>query len=97
MVSPIQGRAVLDINASAEKHRAVLPELLVGHCLSGCDTVVSHLGIGKGIALKVLRSAIHRLELLGNTGDQVQLSNIVERATQCVIACYGHSICKSMT
>ena len=28
MVSPIQGRSVLDINASGEKHRAVLPILL---------------------------------------------------------------------
>ena len=78
MVSPIQGRAVLDINASAEKHRAVLPDLLVGHCLSCCDTVASHFGIGKVIALKVMRSATHRMDLLGNTGDQVQLSNMVE-------------------
>ena len=37
---------VLDINKSAEKHRAVFPDLLVGHCLSGCDTVASHIGIG---------------------------------------------------
>ena len=97
MVSPIQGRAVLDINASVEKHRAVLPDLLAGHCLSGCDTVASHFGIGKGIALKVLRSATYRLDLLGNTGDQVQLSNIVEQATQFMLACYGQSSCKSMT
>ena len=86
MVSPIQGRAVVDINASAEKHRAGLPDLLAGHCLSDCDTVASHFGIGKGIAL---RSATHRLDLLGNTGDQVQHSNIVEQATQFMLACYG--------
>ena len=71
IVSLIQGRVVLDIKASAEKHKAVLPDLLAGHCLSGCDTVASHFGTGNGIALKVMRSATHILELLGNTGDQV--------------------------
>ena len=65
IVSPIQGRAVMDINASVEKHRAVLPNLMAGHCLSGCNTVASHFVIGKGIILKVLRSATHRLDLLG--------------------------------
>ena len=47
----------MDINVSAEKHIVVLSDLLAGHCLSDCDTVPSHFGIGKGIALKVLRSA----------------------------------------
>ena len=91
MVSPIQGRAVMEINASAGKHRAVLPDLLAGHCLSGCDTVASYFGIGKG-----MRSATHRMDLLGNTGDQLQRSNIVEQATQFMLACYGQSSCKSM-
>ena len=86
----------MDINASAKKHRAILSDLLASRCLSGCDTVVSYFGIGKGIALKVLRSATHRLDLLGNTGDQVQLSNIVEQATQFMLAYYGQSTCKSM-
>ena len=75
---------MLDINASAEKHSAVLPDLLAGHCFSGCDTVTSHVGIGQGIVFKVLRSATQRLDLLGNTGDQVQLSNIVEQVKQCI-------------
>ena len=79
MVSLIQGRAVLDINASAEKHRAGLPDLLVGHCLSDCDTVASHFDIEKGIALKVLRSATHRLDLLGTlvTKYNLQTSNTI--------------------
>ena len=93
MASPIQGHAVMDINASAEKHRAVLPDLLAGHCLSGCVIVASHFGIGNGIAHKVLRSATHILYLLGNSGDQVPLSNIVEQATQFMLACYEQSSC----
>ena len=86
MVSPIQGRSMLDINASAEKHIAVLPDFLAGHCLSGCESVASHFGIGKGITPKVLRYETHRMDLLGNTGDQVQLSNIVKQATQFMLA-----------
>ena len=82
MVSPIRESAVLDINASPEKHGAVFSDLLAGHCISGCDTVASHFGIGKGITLKVRRSETHRLDLLGNTGDQVQLSNNVEQSNK---------------
>lgn len=97
MVSPIQGRAVLDIHGSVQKHRDILSDLLAAHCLSGCDTVASHFGIGKGMALKALRSAKHRLDLLGNTDDQVQVSNRVEQATKFMLACYGQSTCQTMT
>ena len=41
MVSPIQGRVVLDINASVEKYH-IIPDVLTAHGLSVCDTVASY-------------------------------------------------------
>ena len=39
MVSPILGHAVIDINATVDLHRAIIPDLLAAHGLTGCDTV----------------------------------------------------------
>ena len=41
MVSPIQRRSVLDINAAVEEHSSIVPDLLAAHGLTGCDTVAS--------------------------------------------------------
>ena len=67
----------------AEKQRAVLPDLYCG--ITFCHREGHNSEI-----------STHKLDLLGNTGDQV-LSNIVEQATQFMLACYGQSSCKSMT
>ena len=40
-------------------------EILPVHALTGCDTVACCYGIGKGTALKVLRTGSHSLSLLG--------------------------------
>ena len=55
MVSPIQGRSVLDINAAAEEHSSIVQDLLAAHGLTGCDRVAAYFGVGKVAALKVLR------------------------------------------
>ena len=55
MESPLQQRGVIDIDATVEKNRSIIPGLLAAHALSGCDTVASYYGIGKGKVLKVLR------------------------------------------
>ena len=55
MESPMKGRAVIDIDATVCENLSIIPGLLAAHALSGCDTVASHYGIGKGIVLKVLR------------------------------------------
>ena len=55
MVSPIQGRSVLDINAAAEEHSSMVTDILAAQGLIGCDTVASYVGVGKAAALKVLR------------------------------------------
>ena len=56
MVCPIQDRAMIDINATVEKHCSI-PDLLAAHGLMGCDTVAQCHGIGKGVALKVLQQS----------------------------------------
>ncbi|KAG1655292.1 hypothetical protein GQR58_024612 [Nymphon striatum] len=65
-------------------------DLLAAHGLTGCDTVASCYGIGKGVALKVLRSNKHKL-------NYVDLTDVVEQATHFMIACYGQSGCSSFT
>ncbi|KAG1651907.1 Craniofacial development protein 2 [Nymphon striatum] len=95
MVSPVQGRAVLDINAAVEVHKLIIPDLLAAHGLTGCDTVASCYGIGKRVALKVLRSNKHKLNYLGNT--DVDLIDVVEQATHFMIACYGQPGCSLFT
>ena len=56
MESPLRGRAVIDIDATVQNNISIIPGLLAAHVLSGCDSVASYYGIGKGIALKVLRA-----------------------------------------
>ena len=53
--SPKKERTVIDIDATVEKNFSIIPGLLAAHALTGCDTVASYYGIGKGTALKVLR------------------------------------------
>ena len=45
MVSPICGRAVIDINATADLHRDIIPDPLAAHRLTDCDTVATYFGI----------------------------------------------------
>ncbi len=95
MVSPAQGRSTIDINASVEKHHGILQDLLAAHGLTGCDTVATYFGIGKGIALKVLRSGKHSISYLGNT--DVQLLDVTTQAQEFILACYNQSGSTSMT
>ena len=48
MASPIKERKVIDIQATVEKHHDIIPSILAGHALSGCDTVAACYGVGKG-------------------------------------------------
>ena len=90
MVSPIQGRSILDINAAAEEHRSIDPDLL-----AACDTVASYFGVCKVPALKVLRHSQRSLNFLGNTGGP-PFSEVVDQATNFLLACYGQQRCHSM-
>ena len=95
MVSPIRGRAVIDINATVDRHRDIIPDLLAAHGLNGCDTVATYFGIGKAAALRVLASGGHALTYVGDTSRI--LSEITAQATPFVLACYGQTKCTSLT
>ncbi|MES9879341.1 MAG: hypothetical protein ABW185_00475, partial [Sedimenticola sp.] len=61
MESPLRQRGVIDIDATVQDNLLVIPGLLAAHALSGCDTVASYFGIGKGKVLKVLRAGTNRV------------------------------------
>ena len=54
--SPLRSRASIDIDETVKQNLSIIPGLLAAHALTGCDTVASHYGIGKGMALKVLKA-----------------------------------------
>ena len=86
MVSPIHGRSMIDINATVNQHHDITPNLLAAHGLTGCDTVAPYFGIGKSVALNVLRSGVHSLSSIGDTN--CILSDIMSKATPYILACY---------
>ncbi|CAH1787736.1 unnamed protein product [Owenia fusiformis] len=56
MSSPAAGRALIDIDATLEKHKDIMPQLLATHTLTGLYTVAFYFGVGKHTGLRVLRS-----------------------------------------
>ena len=95
MVSPIKGRSFIDINTSVDRNRTVMSNLLAAHGVTGCDTVATYHRIGKGVALKVLRSNKHTLSSVGDVNSSVE--DAVQQATKFMLSCYGHPECGSMT
>lgn len=94
MESPIKERAVVDIRATVEKNKSIIPTMLAAHALTGCDTVSACFGIGKGTMLKVLKSG-HPLNVLGNV--DAAWPDVMEQATQFMAACYGQRKSNSMS
>ena len=95
MVSPIRGRAVIDINATVDLHRDIITDLLAAHGFTGCDTVATYFGIGKAAVLRVLASGVHALTCVGDTSRI--LSERTAQATPFILACYGQTKCTSLT
>ena len=94
MVSPIRDRAVLDINATVDLHRDIIPDLLAAHGLTSCDTVATYFGIGKAASLIVLTSDVHALTFVGDTSRI--LSEVTAQATPFILACYGQYKCTAI-
>ena len=86
MMSPVAGRCVIDIKATANKHRNIADCLPGVHALSGCDTTSYIYGIGKARVLKVLNSG-KALKLLG--AEDVHIDEVVAEATSFISTCYG--------
>ena len=95
MVSPMKGRAVIDINATGDKHHVVMNNLLAAHGITGCDTVTPYFGIGKNVALKTLKSNMHTLDKVGDMNSS--LPDAIQEAMKFMLSCYGHPECESLT
>ena len=95
MTSPIRERTVIDINASVDKNRTIMDNLLAAHGLTGCDTVAMYHGIGKGVTLKVLRTSNLSLSKIGDI--TVSIEEAVVQATHFILSCYGRPECTSLT
>ena len=82
------GRTSADIRASAKKHADIVDALLPAHVISGCDTVSSMYGIGKGKVITTLKTGNHSLSKLGSLEE----GDLRQASQQCVAfaaACYG--------
>ena len=96
MVSPAEGRTLIDINStsSVEKHHSVMNNLLAAHDVTGCDTIATYFGIGKGVALKALRPNVHNLSKVGDTHSSFQ--DAIQQSAWFMLSCYGHPEYESM-
>ena len=90
MSSPIQQRSVIDIKATVQAHITIIPGLPAAHALSGCDTVPTLFGIGKGTVLKKLDHAPSSLSKLGCL--DTPLPEIIQQATVFIGACYNNKV-----
>jgi len=79
-------RTIVDIGATTQKNKAIIPSLLAAHALSGCDTVARLTGIGKIKVIKQLVKGLH-LDHLGVKDASFDL--VLSEATSFIAACYG--------
>ena len=95
MVSQIRGRVLIDINATVDLRRDIIPDLLAAHGLTGCNTVATYFGIGNAAALRVLTSGVHALTYVGDKSRI--LSEVTAQVTPFILACYGQTKWTSLT
>ncbi len=94
MQSPIKGRSVIDIRASAAISESESQDLPAMHALSGSDTTSYLFGIGKATALKVLAKGQH-LNLLGERA--AIMDDVIAEAASFISVCYGMKSSMSMS
>ena len=80
-------RNCVDIKATVQKHKQIIPRLPAACSLSGCDTVAQCWGIGKAKVVKVLQTGT-QMDLLGNVAANIP--DTIKEATTFMAACYGH-------
>ena len=96
--SPKREKTLIDINSTARLHHTIVPCLLSAHALTGCDTVASLFGIGKGTTIKVLQQGDNRLSMLGNSSLPVtRYDSMVEEATKFILACHSQPQTETLT
>ena len=93
MESPVPGRKVVDIKATANKHKNITDHLPGVHALRGCDTSYLY-GIGKATALKVLMQG-KTVQLLGMT--DANIDDDVSEATSFISLCFSAESDRNMS
>ena len=87
MESPVKDRVTIDIRATANANRNIIPDLLAAHALSGCDTSSCYFGIGKGKVVKTLRTQNYPVSLLGD--PNADFEQVLKQSINFVAACYS--------
>ena len=86
MESTIRSQSSIDIGATVAKHSGIVPQFIVAHAVSGCDTVGCNHGIGKTKIVEALSAGIE----LNPLGDpKASLDDAIKESTYFVGACYG--------
>ena len=84
--SPVQERTTIDIRATVNEHKDIIPDLPAAHALTGSDTTAGYFGIGKGTAVKVLRS---QKSTLNSVGDfSCNFEDVLQESTRFIAECY---------
>ncbi len=98
MCSPVADRSIVDLRATAQKHKDTTKAILVMHALTGADTVAATYNVGKKSALKALQAIDpESLSIIGV--PQADLNEVCSSASAFLIACFGktYADCKSMS
>ena len=96
--SPVAGRSIVDLKATAQKNKDMTKAILVMHALTGTDTVAATYNVGKKLALKTLQAIDpETLSIIGV--PQADLNEVCSSGSAFLIACFGktYADCKSMT
>ena len=86
-------KSVIDIGKTVDCHKDIIPSLLAGHALTGCDSVPKYFGIGKVKVCSLLKH--YPLTHLGNIGAGMDL--VFQESEIFIAACYGIKSAPSMS
>ena len=90
------GRAVTNIRETVQKHKEIVPFILQGHSISGCDSVARYHGIGKTtVVQKMMKKSFKGFIHFGNLDSKIE--DVIEEATEFIGDCYGITSGKDMT
>ena len=92
--STSKNKTVTDIQLTVEKNKNIIKNILPAHAISGCDTVATYFGIGKGKVIKVLREGCE-LTQIGQM--DASIDDVVLQATRFISSCYGIKDTENMT
>ena len=98
MLSPSRGRHAVDINSTVQQHQTIISDVLAAHALTGCDTVASYFGIGKGKTLNALQRFSFNLSLVGDASLELnEYESMIKQASDFILGCYNLSQAKDLT